>query len=425
MQDNQTEMSFFKSEAVEAQVQRKAPLAYRQRPLSLEHFCGQDKALRALSRFQAMDTHQHLIFWGPPGCGKTTLAHLLAQQWNMELYPFNAVMEGVSELRKLIQSIKDVYQFHQKSSVLFIDEIHRFNKAQQDALLPHLEKGDFILLGATTENPRTSLNKAILSRVQCIALEELSDSDIESILERANQELKTPVSSDYVRLIASYSHGDARFALNKLEALVAEDELNRDMVINLLKQDSNQYDRAGDRHYDVISAFIKSVRGSDPDAALLWLAVMLEGGEDPFFIARRLVILASEDIGNANPLALQVATAALASIHQVGMPEARIPLAQATTYLASSPKSNASYLAIDEAIAYVRENPTLEVPTHLRNHHPDKKNYQYPHSYAGHHIEQQYLPDGHTEKQFYKPTEQGTEKVLAAYLKSLKRYGKR
>lgn len=395
-----------------------APLAWSVRPTNIADFFGQKDLVNRLKSLN-INNLPHIVFYGPPGTGKTTLVHILARWSGRKVYSFNAVLGGVGELRELIkQAISD--KELGKKSIIFIDEIHRFNKAQQDALLPHLEEGSFTLFGATTESPQVTLNKAILSRVKLYKLLHLSQSDVLEVLKRAVEIKKVQISKKILDFIASFSDGDARSALNNLEIVLD----NKDQVDfedpETLKQYLSihkSYDRNSDRHYDVISAFIKSVRGSDPDAAILWLAVMLDGGEDPEFIARRLIILASEDVGNADPRALQIATSCHYGIKNIGMPEARIILAQATTYLACAPKSNASYLAIDEALAYVKENPTLQVPTHLRNHHPDKKNYIYPHSHPNHWAQQQYSP---VQNKFFKSSGLGYERIQSDTLAKMK-----
>ena len=396
--------------------EKQTPLAYRVRPETLERFVGQPQIQKKL-KILDLKNLPHIVFFGPPGCGKTTIASILAKQVNYELFEFNAVLGGVNELRKIIKETQEIRKSTGKISIIFIDEIHRFNKGQQDALLPYLEKGDFVLFGATTENPNTSLNKAILSRVQRWRLNQLTDKDICILLQNTLDLEKVVLKPELINYLAKHSNGDARAALNQLETLIQNSENISEMGMAEISEtylfDNRRYDKDSERHYDVISAFIKSVRGSDVDAAILWLAVMLDGGEDIEFIARRLIILASEDIGNADPRGLQIATSAHYAIKSIGMPEARIILSQATTYLANAPKSNASYLAIDKALAYVRENPTVEVPSHLRNHHPDKENYKYPHSHPGHWVKQIYHP---TNTNFYKSSNNAYEKMQQDYL---------
>lgn len=391
------------------------PLAHRVRPGSIADFAGQEHLQRRIQSID-FDHPPHIILYGPPGCGKTTLAKILAQQAECELYEFNAVLGGVNDLRKIIQTALQVKETGGRQPMIFIDEIHRFNKGQQDALLPYLEAGDFTLLGATTENPNTSLNKAILSRVQRWPLHALAERDLAKIIERVLTQEQLLIPSEVKKYLVKHANGDARVVLNQLEGLILNKDQLQDLSFNDIKTqflfENRRYDKDSERHYDVISAFIKSIRGSDVNAAILWLAVMLDGGEDIEFIARRLIILASEDIGNADPRALQIATDAHYGIKQIGMPEARIILAQATTYLARAPKSNASYKAIDEALAYVKENPTIEVPTHLRNHHPDKKNYQYPHQFPHHWVKQQYAPKTPA---FFSSSELGYEKMQDDY----------
>jgi len=398
-----------------------SPLAHRVRPETIEGFVGQFQIKRKLETLN-LENLPHIVFFGPPGSGKTTLAHILATQSKLDLYSFNAVLGGVNDLRKVIATAMDNKLMGSKKSIIFIDEIHRFNKGQQDALLPHLEKGDFILFGATTENPNTTLNKAILSRVQRWRLDPLTIIEVEDLLERTCKNLNhSEIKKELITYIAQNANGDARFALNQLETLSQNIKIIKDLEIDeIIKKyffDNRRYDKNSERHYDVISAFIKSVRGSDADSAILWLAVMLDGGEDIEFIARRLIILASEDIGNADPRALTIATDAHYAIKQIGMPEARIILAQATTYLARAPKSNASYLAINEALDFIKSNPTIEVPTHLRNHHPHKKNYKYPHSYPNHYVSQVYNNEG---VKFYESSKLGYEKMQDDYLDRIK-----
>ena len=399
------------------------PLAHRLRPQTLENFKGQEKIL---NRIKNLDLKRlpHIVFSGPPGTGKTTMAKILAKKSKLELFEFNAVLGGVSDLRKLIARTQEMFELEGKKSIIFIDEIHRFNKAQQDALLPYLERGDFVLFGATTESAQTSLNPAILSRVQAWRFDPLDKQALLEIVQRAIETIDIEVPDDITHFIVAHSNFDARSALNQVELLGHKKEELQSMNTAQIKEQlltiRRRYDKDSHRHYDVISAFIKSVRGSDVNAAILWLAVMLDGGEDPEFITRRLIILASEDIGNADPRGLQMATSAHYAIKNIGMPEARIILAQATTYLTQAPKSNASYLAIDKALAYVKENPTIEVPTHLRNHHPDKKNYLYPHSYPSHWTAQDYL-EKQNQEEFFQSTHLGYEKNQAEYLDRLKK----
>ncbi len=399
-------------DAFNLQSENDPPLAAKMRPKSLVDFYGQQKIRPALEK---MVTHpRHVIFWGPPGTGKTTLAHILSGQIGRELNVFSAVTSGIPELKRLIQEMLDHKREFKKESILFIDEIHRFNKSQQDALLPYLENGDFLFIGATTEYPHTSLNKALISRVSLIELKKLEVEDLEEILKRGLIDIEREDLAVFIPELAKLSNGDARFALNQLSLLVAfnKSELeNKEQVLKDLFEHARQYDRNANRHYDVISAFIKSIRGSDPDAALLYLAIMLDGGEDPEFIARRLMILASEDIGLANSQGLTVTTNAHYVVSKIGMPEARITLAHATVFLALSPKSNSAYMGINEALNFVKENPTLEVPGHLSSVGLEKKNYKYAHSYPQHWVDQQYLPHGVTQ-QFFRPGIQGSEKAL-------------
>jgi putative ATPase len=388
------------------------PLAAKMRPTSLEDFFGQENIRSQLEKL--LIHPRHVIFWGPPGTGKTTLAHIISSQIGREQYVFNAVTSGVPELKKLIALMLERRKDLGKESILFIDEIHRFNKSQQDALLPYLENGDFLFIGSTTEYPHTSLNKALLSRVSLIELTALKGEDLTRILKRALADLGREDLEDYIQSLAQLSNGDARFALNqlsRLETFKLEELKDREKILRDLFEHARQYDRNANRHYDVISAFIKSIRGSDPDAALLYLAIMLDGGEDPEFIARRLMILASEDVGLANSQALQVTANAHYVVSKIGMPEARITLSHACVFLALSPKSNSVYRGIDSALAFVKDQPTIEVPGHLSNVSLQKRNYKYPHSYPGHWIAQSYLPEG-IEARFYSPGQMGAEKGL-------------
>lgn len=399
------------------------PLPFRARPETFEGYFGQEHVFSRYP-FLKSDNIPSLVIWGPPGTGKTTLAHIIAKNSELELYTFNAVLGGVNDLKKLIASAIEMKERFNQDAIIFVDEIHRFNKAQQDALLPYVEQGSFIFIGATTENPRSAVNKALLSRVQIIELKKLSEENLVSIIENVSTKFEIEIDEDSTHFISDYSNGDARNALNILELVEKQfKQTNTPLTLKEIKplvlENAREYDRNKDRHYDVISAFIKSMRGSDPDSAILWLAVMLDGGEDPVFIARRLVIFASEDVGNADPQGLMIATACLTAVAQIGMPEARINLAQATTYLSSTVKSNAAYLAINSALDYVQSNQTIEVPNHLKNHPPKGSigKYNYPHSYPHHFVKQEYSPAN--TPRFYNPTEMGREKNIKDRLSNL------
>jgi putative ATPase len=417
------------------------PLADRIRPRSLDEFIGQEhivgrgKPLRIMIETGQI---QSMILWGPPGVGKTTLAKIISEMVNADFYQINAVLSGTKELKEIIERAEDNLKYYGKRTILFIDEIHRFNKAQQSVLLNSVENGTIILIGATTENPSFEIISPLLSRCQVFVLEPFGVRELNAILERAltKDEVlsRFKIEIEDRNLLFLYSGGDARVMLNALEVaikLATPDEsgrilLTKDIISEAFQRKHFKYDRAGEEHYNMISAFIKSIRGSDPDGAVYWLARMLLAGEDPKFIARRMIILASEDIGNAEPYALTLATSCFTAVDYVGMPEARIILAQVATYLASCPKSNSAYLAIEEAIEDAQKFPDLPVPLHLRNA-PTKlmeelgygKDYKYSHDFPEHFVEQQFLPDELKDKIYYKPTELGREKILKERLESL------
>lgn len=415
---------------------KKSPLADRIRPLDLKEFVGQehlvgpDKILRRLVENKELVS---LIFWGPPGVGKTTLASIVAQAMDAHFVSFSAVLSGVKDIRVVIEEAKEQMSFYGKKTILFVDEIHRFNKAQQDAFLHHVEDGTITLIGATTENPSFEVNAPLLSRCKVLVLEQLTEEHLKAIMknalmdkERGLGNMNIEMQRDAFDFIARLAQGDARVALNALESavmLAKPDQEDKRAVTIEIAQESMQrkallYDKGGEEHYNVISAFIKSMRGSDPDAALYWLARMLDAGEDPLFVARRMIIFASEDIGNADPGALRLAVAAKDAFHFVGMPEGWIPLAQCVTYLALAPKSNASYMAYLAALKDVKEKGALPVPFHVRNAPTSLMKdlgygmgYKYPHSFGGY-VEQFYLPDELQGREYYKPTDNGFDKVI-------------
>jgi len=377
-----------------------------------------------------------MVFWGPPGSGKTTLTYIIAEKMNANIKRLSATGSGVSDLREVIKNARYLLKNKNKSTILFIDEIHRFNKAQQDVLLPWVEKGTLILIGATTENPSFEIISPLLSRVRVYRLKPLEPGYIRKIIEKAlgkDEEIKRldiKIENDAMDYLIKISGGDARVALDTLEfainVLEGEKIIIKKELLSSILQKQILYDKGGEEHYNLISAFIKSVRGSDPDAALYWMARMLEGGEDPLFIARRMIILASEDIGNADPKALQVAVAAKEAVNFLGMPEAGIVLSQATTYLATAPKSNASYVAYSRARKTVKENPDYPVPLHLRNAPTELlkeagygKDYKYPHDFPDQFIKENYFPEGMKKKIFYNPQGKGYEKKIKEMLKSL------
>jgi len=393
------------------------PLAYRMRPKTLEEYVGQEHVLgegKILYRTIKADRLSSIILFGPPGCGKTSLARVISETTKYKFYKINAVTAGVADIKRVVEETKNFMMNPAGKSILFIDEIHRFNKLQQDALLPYVENGTVILIGATTENPYFEVNKALISRSMVIKLNPLTEENIYTVLKNALErkdglgEYSIKIEEKTLRKLAKISNGDVRTALNGLEVAVLTTAMDSEGFINITDeviQNSIQerkalFDKNGDSHYDNISAFIKSMRGSDPDAAIFYLARALKGGEDPVFLARRIVICASEDVGMANPNALVVATSAMQAVHMIGMPEARIILSQAATYVATSKKSNATYLGINRALEDVENKDTGEIPMHIRNAPAEGmeklgygEGYLYPHDFPGHFIEQQYLPD--------------------------------
>ena len=393
------------------------PLAYRIRPKSLEEYVGQEHVLgkdKILYRTIKADRLTSLILFGPPGCGKTSLAQVISETTKYKFYKINAVTAGVADIKAVIQETKNFMLNPTGKAILFIDEIHRFNKLQQDALLPYVENGTIILIGATTENPYFEVNKALISRSMVIKLEPLTEENIFNILKFALSkkeglgEYDIKIEDNTLKKLSNISGGDVRTALNALEIAVLTTEMdsNGDIVITdeiikkCVQTKKAVFDKNGDSHYDNISAFIKSMRGTDPDATLFYLARALHGGEDPMFLARRIVICASEDVGLANPQALVVATSAMQAVNMVGMPEARIILAEAAVYVANSKKSNATYLGINKALEDVATKDTGKIPMHIRNAPVEQmknfgysEGYLYPHDFPGHYVEQQYLPD--------------------------------
>ena len=419
-----------------------APLAERMRPRTIAEFSGQEHLVgdgRILKRMIETDSLSSLILWGPPGCGKTTLAHIIAAETKAHFIFFSAILSGVKEIRETFREAER-YAARGIRTILFIDEIHRFNKAQQDAFLPYVEKGTVTLIGATTQNPSFEVIAPLLSRCRVLTLHQLEPDAIYELLllalndhERGLGKQALTASDETMNFLAEQSDGDARSALNTLEVAAGllkqeHGEITVAIAQEALQKKALLYDKGGEEHYNVISAFIKSLRGSDPDASLYWLARMLEAGEDPLFILRRMIIMASEDIGNADPRALQIAVAALQAFQVIGMPEGRIILGQAVTYLATAPKSNASYVAIDAALSEVRASGALPVPLHIRNA-PTKlmkeqgygKGYQYAHDYEGGYSGQEYLPEKLAGRSFYEPTGRGYEKIIIERMEWLKK----
>lgn len=422
-----------------------SPLASRLRPTTLDEVVGQQHIVgkdKLLYRAIKADKLSSIIFYGPPGTGKTTLAKVIANTTSAEFMQINATSTGKKDMEEVVAAAKNNQGMYGKKTILFIDEIHRFNKGQQDYLLPFVEDGTIILIGATTENPYFEVNPALLSRSVIFELKKLSTEDIRTLLLRAVNDTEKGMGSyhaqmddDALEFLADMANGDARAALTAIELGILTTDRSEDGIIHITLDVASEciqkrvinYDKTGDNHYDTISAFIKSMRGSDPDAAVYYLARMLYAGEDVKFIARRIMILASEDIGNADPQALQVAVAAAQAVERLGMPEARIVLAQAVTYMASAPKSNSAINAIDKAMRVVQETKTPPVPVHLQDAHYKSagklghgKGYKYAHDYKNHYVKQQYLPDGLTGEVFYEPSENGYEQQIRAYYKKIK-----
>ena len=401
------------------------PLAYRMRPRTLEEYVGQEHVIgpgKILYRTIKADRLSSIILFGPPGCGKTSLAKVISETTKYKFYKINAVTSGVSDIKRIVEETQNFMLNPAGKSILFIDEIHRFNKLQQDALLPFVENGTIILIGATTENPYFEVNKALISRSMVIKLNPLTEDDIYKILKNALErkdglgEYNIKIEDSTLKKIADIANGDVRTALNGLEVAVLTTNMTEDgyihitdeVIKNSIQNRKAIFDKNGDTHYDNISAFIKSMRGSDPDATLFYLARALNGGEDPVFLARRIVICASEDVGLADPQALVIATSAMQAVHMIGMPEARILLAESAVYVANCKKSNATYLGIDKALSDVQNKDTGEIPMHIRNAPVEKmrelgynEGYLYPHDFPSHWVEQQYLPDKMVGTKYY------------------------
>jgi putative ATPase len=425
---------------------REAPLADRMRPRTLDEFVGQDHLLgpgKILRQAIESDHLPSMILWGPPGSGKTTLAMIIASTTHAQFLAFSAVLSGVKEIKEVIQEADEEWRIHKKRTILFVDEIHRFNKAQQDAFLPHVEKGTIILIGATTENPSFEVISPLLSRTKVFTLQALTEKEIELILKRglADKEkglgqYNTVIEPEVFKGICLIANGDARIALNTLEMIVLTAPpdprgnrlIKKEDLEEVLQKKAFLYDKSGEEHYNLISAFHKSLRGSDPDAALYWLGRMLEAGEDPLYIARRMIRFASEDVGIADPQALQVAVSAMEAFHFIGLPEGDLALAQAAVYLATAPKSNALYTAFLGIKKDVRELENRPVPLHIRNAPTTLmkdlgygKDYKYPHDYPEHFIEEEYLPENIKGKTYYHPTEQGFEREIKKRLEVWRR----
>ena len=421
-------------------IKKEGPLAERMRPVTLSEFVGQKHIVgkgKILNRAIESDKLTSVIFYGPPGTGKTTLAKIIANTTNNNFTTLNAVTSGIKDIKEKVGYAVDALSIYNKRTILFIDEIHRFNKAQQDALLPYVENGTIILIGATTENPYFEVNSALISRSLIFEFKNIDIEDVKSVIRKSLEDKrgygsrKVEIDEDALNHIAQYSNGDIRSALNALELGVeTTDEIDGIIKINLdvasecIQRKKLDYDKTGDNHYDTISAFIKSMRGTDPDAAVYWLAKMIKAGEDPKFIGRRIIICASEDVGNADPRALEVAVNAFKAVEIIGFPEGRIILAQAAIYVACAPKSNACIIAIDRAMKAV-ENESHEVPLHLKDKHYKGAenlnrgiNYKYPHDYDKFYVKQQYMPEIKTK--FYEPKESGYESKIKKFLEYLR-----
>lgn len=430
----------------ESTMEKESPLASRLRPSTLEEVVGQQHIIgkdKLLYRAIKADKLGSLIFYGPPGTGKTTLARVIANTTSADFKQLNATVAGKKDMEEIVKGAKDALGMYGKKTILFVDEIHRFNKGQQDYLLPFVEDGTLILIGATTENPYFEVNGALLSRSRVFELKSLEKDDIKELLRRAVYDRDKGMGSyhgeideEALEFLADVSNGDARAALNAVELGIMTTERGADGKIHIdldvaqecIQKRVVRYDKTGDNHYDTISAFIKSMRGSDPDAAVYYLARMLYAGEDMMFIARRIMICAAEDVGNADPQALVVAVAAAQAAERIGLPEAQIILAEAVTYVASAPKSNASCLAVFEALQAVKDQKTMPVPVHLQDAHykgaaklGHGQGYLYAHDYPNHYVKQQYLPDGMEGTEFYRPTENGYEKKIKEHLSFLKK----
>lgn len=429
----------------EQNMESESPLASRLRPTTLDEVVGQQHIIgkdKLLYRAIKADKLRSIIFYGPPGTGKTTIAKVIANTTSAEFMQINATSAGKKDMEDVIAKAKDNQGMYGKKTILFIDEIHRFNKGQQDYLLPFVEDGTIVLIGATTENPYFEVNGALLSRSVIFELKKLTKEDIQVLLQRAVTDTEKGMGSyhaviepDAMEFLADVANGDARAALTAIELGILTTERSEDGLIHITLEVASEciqkrvisYDKSGDNHYDTVSAFIKSMRGSDPDAAVYYLARMLYAGEDIKFIARRIMICAAEDVGLADPNALTVAVSAAQAVERIGMPESQIILAEAVNYVACAPKSNASYVAVNRAMQVVKDTKTPPIPTHLQDSHYKSAGklghgigYQYAHDYPDHYVKQQYLPDGLTDQKFYEPTEIGYEKDIRAYFKRIK-----